>query len=342
MSTPSSEAWTLLVNVHARSGRQMLAAAEEELRKQGIAVGEVLAIHNPKKLQQTVQDAKERGMRRILVGGGDGTISCVAGVLAGSDLELGVLPMGTGNDFAKSLGLPEALPEAVAVLGSGRTIRIDVGLADNRVFLNAAGVGISAKLAKQLDPTLKRWIGKLAYPLTMLRHMKENQPFRVRLETGDTTIEVDAMQVVVGNGRYHGAGNLISPEATLTDHELHAYLIVPPGTAAPTGMTAADPSQWAQIVTLARVASKLRSGKHLEDENVLFLSAKELTLDTSPAQDVNIDGELSGKTPVRFRVKGSALSVRVPENWSAIPEETAPEASRSAPLTEPVIQSAAL
>jgi diacylglycerol kinase (ATP) len=300
----------LVVNTRSRSGQEAFEAARERLCAHGVPLIAAHALTKPKRLQSVVREALAQGARRVLVGGGDGTISCAAQVLMGRDVTLGVVPLGTGNDFARSLGIPDTLEAACDVISGGYTARVDVGLINGRPFLNAASLGLTTAIAKRLTQELKQRAGKLAYPMAAAAEMRTLQPFRVRLKADERTLELDALQLVVGNGRYHGAGNMVAPDATLDDRRLHVYAIAAPSMAEGGERTGLGHLQ--DVATLARVALGMRSGEHLEHESVVHLHTARLVVETEPPMEVNADGENVGMTPMRFEVAPAALRVYAP------------------------------
>ncbi|WP_338080797.1 lipid kinase [Corallococcus exiguus] len=300
----------LVVNTRSRSGRDAFETARELLAAHGIPLMAAHALTRPKRLRKVVEEAIAQGARRVLVGGGDGTISCAAQALMGRDVTLGVVPLGTGNDFARSLGIPDTLEAACDVIAGGYTARVDVGLVNGRPFLNAASLGLTTAIAKRLTQELKQRAGKLAYPMAAAAEMRTLQPFHIRLQAEGRTLEVDALQLVVGNGRYHGAGNMVAPDATLDDRRFHVYAITAPSMADGGERTGLGHLQ--DVATLARVALGMRSGGHLEHESVVHLHTSRLTVETDPPMEVNADGENVGMTPMRFEVAPAALRVYAP------------------------------
>ncbi|HEX8822240.1 MAG TPA: YegS/Rv2252/BmrU family lipid kinase, partial [Archangium sp.] len=210
----------VVVNSKCRMGREALPATIAALEARGITLVGSHRLSKPKSMDRVLQQALQAGVKRILIGGGDGTLNAAMRHLLGRDVTLGVLPLGTGNDFARSLGIPPTLEEACDIIAAGYTARVDVGLANGRPFLNAASLGLATAIAKRLTPQLKRRVGKLAYPVAAFAELWEHQPFHLRVKTDRGELEVDALQFVVGNVRYHGAGNMVTPDATLDDHRL--------------------------------------------------------------------------------------------------------------------------
>ncbi|WAM25778.1 lipid kinase [Myxococcus sp. NMCA1] len=300
----------LVVNTRSRSGREAFQAARETLVARGVSIVECHALSRAVRLDAVVERMVARGTRRLIVGGGDGTLSRAVVRLLGRDVTLGVLPLGTGNDFARSLGIPPDIEAACDVIAQGYTARVDVGLANGRPFLNAASLGLATGIAKRLTKRLKQRAGKLAYPVAAAAEMKDLRPFHIRLKADDQELALDVLQLVVGNGLYHGAGNMVAPDARLDDRRLDIYAIAAPSAAS--GNEGTGLGQLQDIATLMRVALSLRSGEHVEHPAVTALRAARLYVEADPVQEVNADGELVGKTPMRFEVAPAALRVYAP------------------------------
>jgi YegS/Rv2252/BmrU family lipid kinase len=294
------------VNAAARGGASEAERARAALHRRRVALAAVHEVRDAALLRRTLRGELARGADRIVVGGGDGTVSCAAGVLAGTRAVLGVLPLGTANDFARSLGIPRDLDRAAGVVAGGRVRLVDVGRAGRRVFLNAATVGVSSALTRRLDPALKRSAGALAYPVAGIAAAGE-RPFRARVEWDGGAVELRALQIVVGNGRYHGGGRLVAPRARLDDRALDLYVV-----AAPAGRGAGARGRLRELAALARYAARLLRGRHVEDPGVLHAQTARVAVETTPPLEVAADGELAGSTPVKFRVDPAALRVLVP------------------------------
>ncbi len=306
----------LVVNTKSRSGKEAFETAREALTARGIPLIKCFAMSHPRRLRQLLDEAMAQGARRILIGGGDGTVSCAASLLLGRDVTLGVLPLGTGNDFARSLGITPSVEAACDVIAQGYTARVDVGLANGRPFLNAASLGLATAIARRLTKRLKQKMGKLAYPVAAATQIWEHHPFRVRIKSDTQSLELEVLQLVVGNGRYHGAGNVVAPDATLDDRRLHVYAVTAPSV--DNGREGTGLGQLQDMATLARVAMSLRSGEHVDHPAVTCLRTSRLYVEAEPAQEVNADGELIGQTPMLFEVSPAALRVYAPA-----PEEPA-------------------
>jgi len=297
----------LVVNTRSRSGREAFEFARQALTERGVPLMRCHALSRVQRLTDVLDEALAHGARRVLVGGGDGTVSLAASRLLGRDVTLGVVPLGTGNDFARSLGIPGTVEAAVDVIVQGYCAKVDVGLVNGRPFLNAASMGLATAIARRLTKRLKQRAGKLAYPVAAAAELWELQPFRVRMKADNEVVELMALQLVVGNGRYHGAGNMVAPDATLDDKRLHVYAIQAPS--ADSGREGSSLGHVQDISTLARLGLKLRRGEHVEHPHVTCLRTSRLFVETEPVQEVNADGELAGHTPILFEVVPAALRV---------------------------------
>jgi YegS/Rv2252/BmrU family lipid kinase len=214
----------VVVNTGSRRGAAAYAEVLTRLEAEGVPIRSADAVSHGSRLPQAIGRAVADGHDLVIVGGGDGTIGCAAGIIAGSDATLGVLPLGTANDFARTLEVPADAVGACAALAHGDVVDVDLGRVDGRAFLNVASAGLSVGVTQALTPGLKRRLGPLAYPVATLRAYRRHQPFTARLEFphGDREpLELDdLLQVAVGNGRHYGGGNTVSPNAGIDDHTL--------------------------------------------------------------------------------------------------------------------------
>jgi YegS/Rv2252/BmrU family lipid kinase len=295
----------LLVNAKARSGDGSFARVYAQLEAQGLALADAQAVSEADTLPGLVGDAVKAGARLVIVGGGDGTLSCAANVLAGTRVHLGVVPLGTGNDFARSLGIPRSVRAACAVLAEGYSTQVDLGCVGGRFFLNAVSLGVSAQLTQTLPKRLKRAAGKLAYPLGAAHAALKAQPFRLRLRVDGEAFAFEAVQLVIGNGRYMGGGRLVAPDAALDDRQLDVYAVR-------ASRHRGDSSQWRALWNLARVALRLPLGQHVDDEDVLHLRTRSIQVEADPPQAANADGEPAGRTPFQVTLAPKALNVVAP------------------------------
>jgi len=304
----------LIVNGGSRRGFRGYEPARQALQRCGIELVSSALVDDPTSIAAEVSSALRTGTRVLVVGGGDGTVAAVAGLLA--DVEpakrpvLAVLPLGTANDFARTLDLPSDLGAAVSALATGKVVDIDLGRANGRAFLNVASLGLSVGATHALRPGLKRRLGPLAYPLAAAVAYRRHQPFSARLEFPEGDFEPldlgDLLQVAVGNGRHYGGGNTIAPDAGIDDSTLDLYAI--------------RSGRLRDHLSLARL---LRNGALIHHEHVQHLVTRAVVLTTDPPQPVNLDGEIATGSPVEFRVQRNAIEVVVPAHVTHLRHDAA-------------------
>jgi diacylglycerol kinase (ATP) len=292
----------VVVNTGSRTGAAALTRLEAQLLRVGVETLDVRPVRAGDDLPGVLADAVASGPDLLVVGGGDGTVGCAAAALAHTRTALGVLPLGTANDFARTLEIPTALPAAVDTLLHGKVVDVDLGRVNGSVYLNVASLGLSVAVTRRLTPALKRRLGQLAYPAATLAAWRDHLPFAARLELADgSVLELDdLMQVAVGNGRHYGGGLTVSPTASVDDHLLDVYAI-----------------ERGRLRDHLSVARLLRSGHLVEHDRVHHVTTRGLRLTTDEPLAVNLDGELAATTPATFGVDRNALHVVVPRSSRA-------------------------
>ncbi|MEU7906552.1 diacylglycerol kinase family protein [Actinoplanes sp. NPDC049118] len=285
----------LVVNAHARRGRRLYDTAEAALVAAGFTLLGAYPVDRPGELEQTLATAAGLGADLVVVGGGDGTISTAARVLAHRDIAMGLLPLGTTNNFARTVGVPLDLGAAVATLVDGKVVDVDLGIAGDLHFTNHVGVGLSAEVMRKAPPPLKRITGRLAYPITALALLARHRPLRAVVRAAGREHEFVTHQLYVANGGFH-AGRPITADAHADDQLLVAYPVGGP----------------ARRTLLRETARNASSGDRRTLCDEPFLAVGELWLETDRPAQVEIDGEPRGSTPLRIGLDANALRVMAP------------------------------
>jgi YegS/Rv2252/BmrU family lipid kinase len=284
----------LVVNTQSRSGRRLFRDARRLLVERGLRLDATFAVRDPSRLPDIIRAALADGQRFVIIGGGDGTLSSVVDFLAHRDVVLGILPIGTANSFARSLGLPLDLVGAVDVVAAGKVADVDLGMINDDYFANAAAIGLATSIAREISPGLKRRLGRVGYLLVAGARLLRHGPFHCTVRSRDRTIAFDALEVRLANGSYQG-GVQVADDAHVESHDLVVQSI--------TGR-----SRWSILTFWARAILGMKA----QGSDVEVLRATELTLETDPRQYVSIDGEPLVQTPIRARVARQALFVTVP------------------------------
>src|SRR3954470_24623392 len=221
----------LVVNVRSRRGRRHYETVRRQLRAAGLNLVDAQPVAHPAQLPDTLARAVNSGVDLIVVGGGDGTVSEATHQLAHRDVCLGVLPLGTTNNFARSLGLPLDLPGALRILTEGKVADVDLGHVAGRHFANLTSLGLSVQVATHVPHHLKRILGRAAYPVTALALLPRHRPFTARLhitsgigndgEDGDDGATVDHDTGGTG-GMNGGVHELVTHQLNIANGSHHA------------------------------------------------------------------------------------------------------------------------
>jgi YegS/Rv2252/BmrU family lipid kinase len=231
----------------------------------------------------------------IIVAGGDGTITAVLGALAGQPKPLGIIPLGTANDLARTLAIPTEIPAACAIIANGGTRQVDVTTVNGRHYCNVASLGLSVTIARKLTGQAKRRWGVLAYALEALRALRHLRHFHAVIQSAEGEIRTRSVQIAVGNGKFYGGGMVVSADAAIDDGKLHVYSL--------------EVDHWWAMLALFPA---LRRGSHIYWRHTRSLTTEELELTTRRPRAIDIDGEVATHTPAHFRVLPAALTVLCP------------------------------
>lgn len=233
---------------------------------------------------------------RVVLAGGDGTMNAAAPALLETGLPFAIIPLGTGNDLARTLGIPEDPAEAARIAATGRLRPIDVGLANDVPFFNVASIGFGVDLTRALTGDAKRRWGKLGYAVAGLRVLARMRPFSAAIRCGDTVVRSRTVHVAVGNGRHYGGGMTVSERSEIDDGKLDVFSLEVGG-----------------VWSLLRLLPSLRRGDHGRWHEVLTVEGAEVEIRTRRRRAVNTDGEITTRTPVVFRVLHHAVRVHAPD-----------------------------
>ncbi|MEG4148269.1 lipid kinase [Microcoleus sp. Pol12B5] len=283
----------LLVNQHSRKGQKLLSQAAVELETLGFELM-VESTDHAHELSDTIRHYQNR-VELVIIGGGDGTLNAAIEGLIDTKLPLGILPMGTANDLARTLGIPTDLSAACQVIASGKVRLIDLGWVNSQYFFNVASLGLSVEITQRLTKDVKQRWGVLAYAFTALQTIFSARPFRAQIKIKNQSFNVKTIQIAIGNGRYYGGGMTVAEDATIDDKRLDLYSL--------------EIKKWWEIIALLPA---MRQGNHTSWPNVRALHAQEFEVNTSKRRPINTDGEITTYTPAKFRVIPQALAVIAP------------------------------
>jgi len=284
----------LIVNVHSRRGEALFKDAKAMLEEAGLRLMAAHAVKEPERLQEAVRGAVADGAPMVIVGGGDGSLSGTVDELVGKDCVFGVLPLGTANSFARTLGIPLDLEGAVAAISGGRRRRIDLGMIDRDYFVNAASLGLSPRIGETVPHKLKRYLGRVGYLLWAIKCSIGFRAFRLTLDDGVKRRNMWATEVRILNGPYHG-GVELSDQADVDTGDIVIQAVV--------GRSHARLA-WDWYAKFFKLRDR--------DAQTEEFRGKAFRIETRPPQRISIDGEVLASTPVTVQVAAGAVEVAVP------------------------------
>ena len=239
-------------------------------------------------------DAARRGVDVVAAAGGDGTVNEVVNGLDGFDVPLGIIPLGTANDFAKQVGIPADADHAMDVILQRKPRRLDTASLNGRRFLNVSVGGVGAEATAETPPEVKASLGPVAYAISGLRKLADFPAARARFSGENFEYEGEFLMFAVGLTRSTGGGTMVTPMASATDGLLDLCVIG--------GMSRRD---------FARMVLRVKRGEHIGEDGVLYAQVRTVAIDARDSISVNVDGEMSNANRLTYRARSRDLWVHV-------------------------------
>ena len=282
---------TLDLVVHgARADAPGLREAVLELRGQGHTV-RVHVTWEQGDAERLAAAAARAGSDAVVAVGGDGTLNEVANGLAGGDVPLGIVPLGTANDFARQAGIPDDPRAALELIVGTEPVRLDLGELNGRAFVNVSSAGFGAELTAETGTTAKERLGALAYAITGVMRLVSDNPVRTARFSGpDFSVELEYLVFAVGNARATGGGVVISPLATLQDGLLDLCVVGP-----------------VARTSFAPLLLDVKRGEHLARDGVHYVQTPWVRVESEEPVPVNVDGEPGEHRVLEYRVRPGAI-----------------------------------
>jgi diacylglycerol kinase (ATP) len=291
---------SVILNPSAGSAADLDDIVAKISRLRGV---EIRLTTKPGSAARIAKTALAKGRRLIIAAGGDGTLNEVINGIGENlgDAAVGLIPLGTGNDFARTIGVPADIEQALELIRAGETRPVDlvrVTSDEVRYFVNVSAGGFSGLVNEKLTPQMKKTWGPLAYLRSAAAALPELRAYQTTLAFDNAeSLRIELYNVVVANGRYVAGGTLIAPDASIDDGLLDIVLI-PKRPAA----------------ELAVLAAQVALGTHLTSDAIVFRRAAKLTVNSKPGMWFNVDGELVGNEPARFEILPGALRFVAPKS----------------------------
>lgn len=244
-----------------------------------------------KKAMEDIED----GYSHVLIAGGDGTIDLLINVMMemGVNIPIGILPMGTANDFAKYIGIPKDVTEALNQMFEFAPKKIDLGMINDRYFVNVASTGLFTDVSQKTQDEMKNSIGKLAYYIKGIEQIPNLRKIPVKITSADENFEGDMYAVLVFNGRT--AGNLDLAYKSKADDGLLDVIMI----------------KASSILEFVPLLGKMLRGDHLEDPvGLLYFQTKEVTIESKDEMIVSdIDGERGPDFPLHIKCIPEGITI---------------------------------
>ena len=283
----------MILNENSRQGTTRASAALEVFERCNMQL-RMATCESPADLAKAIRKAAG-SVDLVVIGGGDGTLNAAALALYETGLPMGILPFGTANDLARTLGIPNDPALAAETIVAGNIRRIDLGQVNGKPFFNVATIGIGARVTSELTTEVKQSWGKLGYAMATLRALRNSRPFFAEIRTEGGAVRVWTYQISVGNGRHYGGGMTVEEGADIDDGLLDLFSL-----------------EFNRLWVLAFVYPAFRKGRHGKWGKVRTMSGREFEVRTHRPRSINTDGEISTNTPAHFRILPGAVSVLAP------------------------------
>jgi len=243
------------------------------------------------------REACDRKFDLVVACGGDGTLNEVISGMAEQEYrpKLGLIPVGTTNDFARAIGVNVSIMEAAEVITNGQTVPLDIGRVDDKYFVNILAAGKITELTYEVPSKLKTMLGQLAYYLKGIEMLPRVKPTRLKIEYDGKVFDEEAYLFLLSNTNSVGGFEKIAPEASINDGQFDLLVL-----------------KKSNIAEIIRVCAQLLSGQHVQNEYVLYTRASHLKIMSDDKLLLNIDGEYGGETPCTVDMLYNHLEIYVP------------------------------
>jgi len=272
-----------------------LREALEVLRRAGIEI-EVQESRDAQHLLALARQAAAEKPDAIVSVGGDGTHHYVLNGIVGSEIPLGMIPCGSGNDFAKGLGIPIQARAAAEVLRAGNTRRVDLGRVGSTVYGCIAGAGFDSVVTRYANERVRRLRGSRAYAWSILRCFENYRPEPLEIVSDAQEFSGEVSFAVVGNNVSYGGGIHLTPRAKLDDGLLDVCIV-----------------PYLRKLELLRWLPRAYRGEHLQHPRIIYFQARKVALSTTSRLELFGDGEFMQELPATIEIAPRVLPVIVPD-----------------------------
>ena len=290
----------IFINANSKTGKQNAGAAFAALEEAGLEIGPKHLTQSQEEAEKLLRECVQAKEKMVIVAGGDGALSMAANILAGSETAMAILPMGTGNTFARSIEMPFDLAEAAAAIATGKIIQADVGRVNGRVFLNSVTLGISGDIAENLDGETKAKLGLLSWPMRIIPILWGHNALHLKITANDRSFNLRTHQLIVSNGRYLAGPIEAAPDASLQDSCLRVFALG---------------NDWKSLL---KSTFLWIIGRHNSWKETHYFSAKKVRVESRRKSiEADVDGEICESTPLELEVEEGTLQVLAAKGFGA-------------------------
>ncbi len=267
----------------------------EKFMQNGIEVS-VFRAGKKTNLYEYLKDVDSEDCYGIVVAGGDGTINRVVNVIMKNNIKtpLGIIPAGTSNDFARHIKMPANFSECIDKILAGNVQQVDVGLANDKYFINVCSAGLFTNASQKADKNLKNAIGKLSYFVTAAEQLMKFRPFLVKIETEKETITEKINLFLIFNGSSVGGIDKFTNDSSIQDGLLDVIIL----------------KNW-KFYQIPSIVLNILSGKQAEDENIIYSKEKWINIHKikGKCDDPDVDGDEGPKFPLKVKCVEKGLNM---------------------------------
>lgn len=242
-------------------------------------------------------EAVKNGYSRVIAVGGDGTVNEVLNGIVHTGATLGVIPAGSGNDFVRSIPVSSDINQSIYNMIYGIEKKVDLGICNERYFINVASVGLDTEVAARTQKTKKYFSGSLAYTLSALYTIFTYKGWNMQIKVDGNIIKVKTLLTAIANGKYYGGGVMPTPKAKIDDGYLDVCHI----------------SHMSKL-KMFMVLPKYMKGKHTDLSEVTLTKGRNITINCDTSFPLNLDGEVFYVDKAEFSILEKSINVIMPEN----------------------------
>lgn len=273
------------------SGKKAIMIIEEVMGNRGLNYN-IKITNQPGDAKEWAKEAIDTSVDVIIAVGGDGTVNEVFNGMINSNKTLGIVPAGTGNDFARTLNLPLDIKAAIEFIIEGNYTHVDAGKINGQLFINIASIGLDAVIAEEANKIKKVIPNKYSYILALLKGLSIFKSTNIKIKIDGKVYEKEIMLVAICNAVSYGGGMKIAPKAKVNDGYFDICIV-----------------KKMSKLKLLYLFPSIFEGNHVKFEEVEIFKGKSVEIESNKDLIINVDGEIKHHKPIQFNVIKKALKV---------------------------------